>query len=144
MNLQEMKLEVVDWTDLSQDMDKWRAFVKKIINLQVPCNVKNFWTSWLTISLSRRTLLHAVIVVTIGLVTLNLSLLLSGPNQRLATQFTLYQQHMSKELWYNPHIKLEKKCKQRITTYQCARNRFLITSLTFFNLWINYKTFISI
>ena len=37
-------------------------------------------------------------LVTAGLATLNLSLHQSGPNQRLATQFTLYQPDMSKEL----------------------------------------------
>ena len=54
-----MKLGRVDWIDLAQDMDKWRDFVKKKTNLQVPCNVKNFWTNPVTISLSRTTLVHA-------------------------------------------------------------------------------------
>jgi len=35
MELQEMGWEGLDWIDLDQDMDRWRALVKAEMNLQV-------------------------------------------------------------------------------------------------------------
>jgi hypothetical protein len=35
MNLKETGLEFVDWIHMSQDRDKWQAFVNKIMNLRI-------------------------------------------------------------------------------------------------------------
>jgi hypothetical protein len=31
-------MEVMDWTDLAQDRDRWQALVNVVMNLQVPYN----------------------------------------------------------------------------------------------------------
>jgi hypothetical protein len=36
MDLQEMGWEGVDWIDMAQDRDRWRALVNAIMNLRVP------------------------------------------------------------------------------------------------------------
>jgi hypothetical protein len=36
MNLKEIGWEGVDWTDLTQDRDRWRALVNTVMNLRVP------------------------------------------------------------------------------------------------------------
>jgi hypothetical protein len=36
MNLREIGWGGVDWTDLAQDRDQWRALVNTVINLRVP------------------------------------------------------------------------------------------------------------
>ena len=48
----------IDWTDLAQDTDKWRATVDIVMNLGSHKMRGNFLTSWGTTGLSRRTLLH--------------------------------------------------------------------------------------
>jgi hypothetical protein len=36
MDLREIGWDGMDWTDLAQDMDRWRAIVNTVMNLQVP------------------------------------------------------------------------------------------------------------
>jgi hypothetical protein len=36
MTLREIAWDGMDWIDLAQDMDQWRAFVNAVMNLRVP------------------------------------------------------------------------------------------------------------
>jgi hypothetical protein len=45
MDLREMVRNVVDWIDLSQDRDQWRALVNTIMKLRVSQEAENFLAS---------------------------------------------------------------------------------------------------
>ena len=60
MNLQEVGCWGKDWVDVAQDRDCWQALVNAVMNIRFPSNAWNFSTSWETVGLSRRTLLHGV------------------------------------------------------------------------------------
>jgi hypothetical protein len=45
MDLKEEKAEAVDWINLAQDRDDWRAVLNTIVNLRVSQNLGNFLAS---------------------------------------------------------------------------------------------------
>jgi len=56
MDFQEVGCGVLDWIEMAQDRDRWRALVNTVKNLRFPKNAGNFLTSCKSISFSRRTL----------------------------------------------------------------------------------------
>jgi hypothetical protein len=50
----------MDWIDLAQDRDQWRALAKMVMNLWAPQNVGKFLSSCTVGGFSRRAQLHEV------------------------------------------------------------------------------------
>jgi hypothetical protein len=78
MDLCEIGWVGVDWMHLAQDRGQWQALVYTVMNLRVPEKARNFLTSWVTISFSRRTLLPGVLTVENRLVILFLTVIISN------------------------------------------------------------------
>jgi hypothetical protein len=71
MNLKEMAWGGMDWFELAQDRDQWRALVNTIMKIRVPQNVGIFLSISETGGFSRQTQFHgfsykALICVHIG------------------------------------------------------------------------------
>jgi hypothetical protein len=50
----------MDWINLIQDRDQWRALVNMLKNLRIPYSVGKFFSSSATGGFSRRAQLHGV------------------------------------------------------------------------------------
>jgi len=73
MGLRKVGCGCVNWMELAQDRDRWRALVGAVMNLRVPQNARNFLTSCRPVSFSRRTLLHGVgkyVSIVVGFLTI--------------------------------------------------------------------------
>jgi hypothetical protein len=58
MNLREIGWDGMDWIDLAQDRDQWRARVSTVMNLRVPLNAGKFLSSCTIGGCSRRAQLY--------------------------------------------------------------------------------------
>jgi hypothetical protein len=58
MDLREIGLDGMDWIDLAQDRDLWRAVVNMVMNRRVPKNAGNSLSSRAIGGFSRRASLH--------------------------------------------------------------------------------------
>jgi hypothetical protein len=58
MDLRQIGLNGMNWIDLVQDMDQWRALVGTLMNLRVPYNAGTFLSSCTIRGFSKRTQLH--------------------------------------------------------------------------------------
>jgi hypothetical protein len=66
-DLREIGWGGMDWIDLAEDRDQWRALVNTVMNLWVPCNTGEFLSRCTTGGFSRRTQLHEVSYVFINM-----------------------------------------------------------------------------
>ena len=60
MDSQEVGWRSLDWVDLAQGRDRWRALVNAVMNVRVSKNVGNFLSSLGPVCFSGRTVFHGV------------------------------------------------------------------------------------
>jgi hypothetical protein len=60
MDLREIGWDGMDWIDVSEDRDQWRALVNTVMNLRVPLNAGKFLSSCAIGGFSRGAQLHEV------------------------------------------------------------------------------------
>jgi hypothetical protein len=60
MHLRQIGCSSIDWIDLAQDREQWRALVNMVMNFQVPYNADKFLSSCKTGGFSKRAQLHKV------------------------------------------------------------------------------------
>jgi hypothetical protein len=60
MDLRAIEWGDMDWIDLAQNRDQWRALVNTVMNIRFPYNVGKFLSSCTIGSFSRRAQLHVV------------------------------------------------------------------------------------
>jgi hypothetical protein len=58
MDLREMGWDGMDWIDLAQDRDQWRALVNAVMKLRIPQNTGKFLRSCTIGDFSRRAQFH--------------------------------------------------------------------------------------
>jgi hypothetical protein len=58
MGLREMGWSGLDWIDLAQDGDQWKAIVYTVMNLRFPYNAEKFLCSCTIVGFSRRAQFH--------------------------------------------------------------------------------------
>jgi hypothetical protein len=58
IDLREIGWDGMDWIDLAQNRDQWRALVNTVMNLRVPKNAGKFLSSCTIGSFSGRTQIH--------------------------------------------------------------------------------------
>jgi hypothetical protein len=58
MDLREIGWDGMDWSDLAQDSDQWRALVNTVMNLRVPYTAGKFLSICTIGGFSRRAQLH--------------------------------------------------------------------------------------
>jgi hypothetical protein len=62
-DLREIGWDGMDWTDVAQDRDQWRALVNTIMKLRVPQNIGKFLSSCTIGGFSQKTQVHEVSLV---------------------------------------------------------------------------------
>jgi hypothetical protein len=60
VDIQEVGCRVVDWIELAQNRERWRALVTEVMDLLVPYNPGNFLTGGKPVTFLRGTVFYGV------------------------------------------------------------------------------------